>query len=521
LSKPIRTLLTEEQKLSIPAMSFTLAMCLIIGMESFILPVKAEYRMGILACSAAGIIYTALIFCFFLRFLHKNSVSNWLLAILNGVIVSIGMIVAPFFTRELFLIFVAVIIIASTILLGRWPTYAFSLVCFISDSLLFSQYTPSAGLNFLVEFLPIPIFAIVTVETICRMLHTAKMQVHRLEVLNMVAKSVTSSLEIKQVIALLKSTIQNALDADTYYVGLMENDGNSLHLELLFDDGEFYPSSYLPLENTLAGWVIHNRKSLFTGNLPEDMPKFGVHRFVVGQPKPSLSWMGTPLQTGERLLGLVAVASYKYYEFGKEDLQLLENVAQQASLAIDNAYHHAEVEEKSRLDSLTGAYNHRAFIQKLDETLAVAAVTRIPINVIMLDIDNFKSYNDNYGHLFGDKVLSRLTEVIRYHIRENDFVGRWGGEEFSITLQGAEISQVFEIAYRIQQSMKEIEFTARDGSSIPAPTISQGISTYPKDATETYTLIDMADQRLYIAKNRGRNQIVPHQEEIEEITKLD
>lgn len=322
-----------------------------------------------------GIIYAALIFFYFLRFLHKNSAINWLFAILNGVLVSLGMIFAPSFARELSLIFLAVIIITSTLFLGRWPTYAFSTICFISDRLLFSQSTPFEGLNFLIEFLPIPIFAIVAVETICRMLDTAKMQVHRLEVLNMVAKSVTSSLEIKQVIALLNSTIQNALDADTYYVGLMENDGNSLHLELLFDDGEFYPSTYLPLENTLAGWVIHNRKSLFTGNLPEDMPKFGIRRFVVGQPKPSLSWMGTPLQTGERLFGLVAVASYKYYEFGKEDLQLLENVAQQASLAIDNAYHHAEVEEKSQLDSLTGAYNHRAFIQKLDETLADAAVT--------------------------------------------------------------------------------------------------------------------------------------------------
>jgi diguanylate cyclase (GGDEF)-like protein len=521
LSKPIRTLLTEEQKLSIPALSFTLAMCLIIGVESFILPVTAEYRLGLLACSAVGIIYAALIFFYFLRFLHKNSAINWLFAILNGVLVSLGMIFAPSFARELSLIFLAVIIITSTLFLGRWPTYAFSTICFISDRLLFSQSTPFEGLNFLIEFLPIPIFAIVAVETICRMLDTAKMQVHRLEVLNMVAKSVTSSLEIKQVIALLNSTIQNALDADTYYVGLMENDGNSLRLELLFDDGEFYPSTYLPLENTLAGWVIHNRKSLFTGNLPEDMPKFGIRRFVVGQPKPSLSWMGTPLQTSERLLGLVAVASYKYYEFGKEDLQLLENVAQQASLAIDNAYHHAEVEEKSQLDSLTGAYNHRAFIQKLDETLADAAVTLIPVSVIMLDVDNFKSYNDNYGHLFGDKVLSRLTEVIRYHIRENDFVGRWGGEEFSITLQGADVSQVFEIARRIQQSMKQIEFTARDGSMIPAPTISQGISTYPSDAAGTYTLIDVADQRLYIAKNRGRNQIEPHQDVIEEITKLD
>jgi diguanylate cyclase (GGDEF)-like protein len=347
------------------------------------------------------------------------------------------------------------------------------------------------------------------------------LQVHRLQVLNTVAKSVSSSLEIKQVITLLNSTIQNALDADTYYVGLTEDEGKALHLELLYDEGEFYPLTYLPLHNTLAGWVIRNRKSLVSCNLPEDMPKLGLHRFVVGQQRASLSWMGTPLKSGDRILGLVAVASYKRDEFGTEDLELLENVAQQASLAIDNAYHHAEVEQKSRMDSLTGAYNHRAFIQKLDEGIATSDLTNLQLSVIMLDIDHFKIYNDSYGHLVGDKVLSRLTEVIRSHIRESDFVGRWGGEEFSIALQTADVNQASVIAQRIQKSMSVIEFITREGSSIPAPTVSQGIATYPVDADGTYGLIDAADQRLYIAKNRGRNEIEPHIKEVEPITKPD
>ena len=221
--------------------------------------------------------------------------------------------------------------------------------------------------------------------------------------------------------------------------------------------------------------------------------------------------MGTPLQTSERLFGLVAVASYNKNEFGKEDLELLENVAQQATMAIDNANHHSEVENQSRLDSLTAVLNHGSFIKNLEEKIIDSEVMHVPTSVIMLDIDNFKSYNDSYGHLVGDQVLKRLTEIIRRHLRDSDLVGRWGGEEFCIALPGADGARAFSIARRIQQSLSEIEFFARDGSAIPAPTVSQGFSVYPNDASETYSLIDVADQRLYIAKNRGRNEIEPHQ----------
>ena len=519
MPKLYRVLISEQQKLFMPALLATLAMCIFFGAGSFFLPIPAEYRWSILICNLVSAVFTILVYFLFFQRLQKIRTINWLLAILNALAVSIDMIYELTFARSLFLIFLAIIIFASTILLGRWPTYTFALICFITERLILQQSLHLSGFDYLIDSLPIPIFAIFAVETISRVLHRTNMQVHRLQVLNMVAKSVSSSLEIKQVITLLNSTIQNALDADTYYVGLMEKDGKALHLELLYDDGEFYPLTYLPLENTLAGWVIRNRKSLLSGNLPEDIPKIGVHRFVLGQPKPSLSWMGTPLKSGERILGLVAVASYKSDEFGKEDLELLENVAQQASMAIDNAYHHAEVEQKSRLDSLTGAYNHRAFIQKLDESVADSDVTNSPLAVIMLDIDHFKSYNDQYGHLVGDKVLSRLTEVIHSHIRESDFVGRWGGEEFSIALQTADVNRAYLIAQRVQQSMSEIQFITREGSSIPAPTVSQGIATYPLDADGTYGLIDAADQRLYIAKNRGRNEIEPHIEDIKQIIK--
>jgi diguanylate cyclase (GGDEF)-like protein len=502
-----RKALIEEQKLSLPAAILTLTVCLIMVVDGMFFEPAVPLRWYVIGLGLLGMAYTCALFYVALAHLNHHPVIKWVIAILNGAAISAAMFYEPAFASGISLVFIFSMIIIQTIVLGRWPTYLFALLVFFSDRFLIYPVSSTTIFRYFVESLPFPTFSIVAVETICRLRKIADLQLHRFKVLNMVARSVTSSLEAKQVVALLNSTIQYALDADTYYVGLLDATGKLIHLELLYDDGEFFPPTDLPLENTLAGWVLTHRKSLLTGNLPEELPRLGIKRFVVGKPKASQSWMGTPLQTRSHLFGLVAVASYRKNEFSLEDLQLLENVAQQASMAIDNANHHAEVEAQSQLDSLTKALNHGSFIKNLEEKIIDSEVTHMPTSLIMLDIDKFKDYNDNYGHLVGDQVLSRLTEVIHGHVRDTDLVGRWGGEEFCIALPGADAKRALSIARRIQQSMSEIVFLARDGTSIPAPTVSQGISVFPQEAADTFTLIDIADQRLYTAKNRGRNEI--------------
>ncbi len=507
MTGPGRKTLSEDQRLALPGAILSLVVCMILGLDGLFFEKSVPLSWYVVSLGLFGAVYTGLIYYIGLPHINDNPAIKWIIAFINGLLISAVLFFEPPSLGQFSLVFIFSMIIIQTIILGRWPTYLFALIAFISDRFLVHQIASSILFQFIIDNLPYPAFSIVAIETICRLRKAASLQVHRFEVLNMVARSVTSSLETRHVVALLNSTIQNALDAHTYYVGLLDPAGKSIHLELLYDDGEFFPPTDLPLENTLAGWVLTHRQSLLIGNLPEEMPRLGIKRFVVGKPKASQSWMGTPLQTSSQLFGLVAVASYNKNEFSREDLQLLENVAQQASMAIDNANHHAEVEAQSQLDSLTRALNHGSFIKNLEEKIIDSRVTHIPTSLIMLDIDKFKDYNDNYGHLVGDQVLSRLTEVIRSHIRDTDLVGRWGGEEFCIALPGTDIARAILIARRIQQSMSEIKFVARDGSPVPAPTVSQGISVFPEDADDTFPLIDIADQRLYTAKNRGRNEI--------------
>ena len=308
---------------------------------------------------------------------------------------------------------------------------------------------------------------------------------------------------------LLSAAFQNSIEADTYFVGI--RDGNEMRLELLYDDGEFYKNQKVKLEGSLSGWVLNNQKNLFLPDLRNEVNLPGVRLVLAGKHKTSLSWMGVPMK-GESVDGIIAIGSYHPNAFERADLELLSALAQHAAQAIDNAHRHAEVELQSQLDSLTHVYNHGHFIKLLEQHTDQARKENYPLSIIMLDIDYFKQYNDTYGHLAGDEILKNLCGIIKSHLKHTDAVGRWGGEEFAISLPNVNGEQAQQIANRIRLSMLKLSLRNHEQTTIPVPTVSQGIAVYPAEAKEVIKLIDLADKRLYIAKERGRNQVEPNEE---------
>lgn len=346
--------------------------------------------------------------------------------------------------------------------------------------------------------------AMITIETIHRLQHISQRHIQRLEIINEFSRQVTSSIDIEQVVALVNEAIRNALKADTYYLGI--SNGNQIELKLLYDDGEYFYNQVVNMEGTLSGWVIKNQKELFLPDLRRELHIPGIRLVIVGKQRASLSWMGVPMN-GIHVHGLIAVGSYQPDAFDRSDMELLANLTQHATLALDNAYHHSLVEEQARLDSLTSVYNHGYFLKVLHQMGEEALKSNHPLSVIMLDVDHFKKYNDIYGHLAGDEILVQLCMIIKKHIHSTDAVGRWGGEEFAIALPNANSQQAYQVAERIRQSIRQVTIHNPSEQTIPAPTVSQGIAVFPYEANEIIRLIDLADQRLYIAKARGRDQI--------------
>ena len=423
---------------------------------------------------------------------------------ISGTGLGILVYILPFHLKELIHILIVFGAIVTAIISGRYHTYIYLLIVMIVSIFGYLPDTLNAQ-NFL-EYITPFVISIIAVETYLRIKDTAQQHIQRLETINTVSRQLMQSLDTDQVLALLNATILDTIEADTYFIGMLK--GEELQLDLFYDDGEFYNGLRVPLEGTLASWVINNQKPLFLPDLRDDVQLDGVKVRIIGKEKTSLSWIGVPLNTAN-ITGVMALASYKPNAFDLADLELLSSLAQHVTLALDNTIRHAQVEEQARLDSLTGVYNHGYFLKRLAEQAKETATAKTPLSLIMLDIDYFKQYNDTYGHLVGDQILNSLCSAIKQHIKQGDAVGRWGGEEFIISLPNATGEQATQVAKRISETMAGLRVEDREHRTVPVPTVSQGIGMFPSEADEIYRLIDLADRRLYVAKERGRNQIEP------------
>jgi len=171
--------------------------------------------------------------------------------------------------------------------------------------------------------------------------------------------------------------------------------------------------------------------------------------------------------------------------------------------------------EFGRVDGLTGLYNHRYFHDRLDEELTRAERYGHNVSLLMIDIDHFKFYNDNYGHLMGDRVLKELAGILKGRIRHSDIVARYGGEEFCIVLPYHRKEEATIVAERIREAVKKYPFLYEELQPEGDLTVSIGIATFPNDAYERLQLIDCADKALYRAKGEGRNRVIKYSEELD------
>ena len=167
-----------------------------------------------------------------------------------------------------------------------------------------------------------------------------------------------------------------------------------------------------------------------------------------------------------------------------------------------------KVQEKSEKDGLTGAFNKGTLLQKGAESFKRSKLLKVDMSILVFDIDFFKKINDNpqLGHPGGDFVLKELVKTIQTKlIRSDDFLGRYGGEEFVVILFGSNIVQAAEIGERLRKTIEDHEFVYQ-GVNVPV-TISVGVSTKSPEMSTWEELFAVADQRLYMSKRNGRNRV--------------
>jgi len=465
---------------------------------------ESAYNFPLLFYAVIAILYASINSLLIARTTNYNESYGWANAILGGIGLGFLFYLLPERIEEATHLLVVFGMVAVATVSGRKQAYANLLSTLIVSLPLMIQSLrePDRVLEYFVPF----VIAAIVCEVFFMMKDTTQQHIHRLETINKVSRQIMLTLDTEESISLLNAAIRDALEADTYFVGIIKD--SEIHLELFYDDGEYFNGVHVPFEGTLSGWVIKNQKDLFLPDLRDEVQLEGVRRIIIGKEKTSLSWMGVPL-IAANVTGVISLSSYSPNAFDLADMELLSSLAQHITLALDNTIRHAQVEEQARLDSMTGVYNHGYFLKKLEEQAEESISSGVPLSLIMLDIDYFKHYNDTFGHLLGDRILNALCICIKQHIKQEDAVGRWGGEEFVISLPGATGEQAMQVAKRVSETMASLRVEDREQRTVPVPTVSQGIAVFPSEADEIYHLIDLADSRLYVAKERGRNQIEP------------
>ncbi len=212
-----------------------------------------------------------------------------------------------------------------------------------------------------------------------------------------------------------------------------------------------------------------------------------------------------PLEQGGRAHGLITVGR-SGRQFTDDDRELLRSLASQATLALENVELHFQVRRQAVTDELTGLANHGRFQELLSVEIEQVRRYRHPVGLIMLDIDDFKSVNDTYGHQQGDVVLKHVARVVRETSREADAPARYGGEEMALILPHTDLEGSYAIAERLRIAIERLRIPMLDQQGVLRVTASVGVAA-SSDGQKS-ALISDADSALYAAKRKGKNRTV-------------
>lgn len=337
-----------------------------------------------------------------------------------------------------------------------------------------------------------------------RLLEAAERRAAQLEALYRASLSLTSSLDLHQVLdAILKSTMELIRGSQDAHIFLYE-DERLMFGAALWEDGSKGTPFAEPRPAGLTYSVARQGEAIVVQDVR-------THPLYADMPEDWSGWQGSivglPLKIGERVVGVMNVANERPHAFGESSLRLLRLLGDQAAIAIENARLHRLVVEQARTDIITGLNNRRALDRRLEEEVQRSIRYGRPFSLIMIDLDNFKQVNDTYGHPVGDQILKQVGACLRKMVRDIDLLARFGGDEFALVLTETDEAAGEKLARRVQQAVEACELKLPDGTPLRL-TVSMGMATFPTHADSATTLLVAADQALYVAKHSGTGKFV-------------
>ncbi|MGH2376700.1 MAG: GAF domain-containing protein [bacterium] len=320
-----------------------------------------------------------------------------------------------------------------------------------------------------------------------------------LQVLYEAARSVSGTLDLRTVLDSLVSVTCKAFGYDNGALLMVDPESGDLTVEASYGQTEPLVGKRVPSGVGITGWVARTGTPLVVDDVRQDS------RYDQFDAR-TRSELAVPLIAEGKVLGVFNVESARLAAFGSRDLHMLMTLASYAVIAIQNAHLYEQAQRLAITDGLTELHNHRYLFDALDRLLERARRDTQPLSLIMLEIDNFKRFNDTYGHQQGDEVLRTISMLLRRGSRPSDIVARHGGDEFMVVLPGTSKTPAQETAERLRRAVEAYPLILA-GDVVTAVTLSVGVATFPQDGHTVDTLVEAVDRAQYTAKRSGGNKV--------------
>lgn len=317
-----------------------------------------------------------------------------------------------------------------------------------------------------------------------------------------IGKAVTSTLDREEILQIILNRLSQLILAQNWTLYLMDESHDELQFEVVVGlDGHDILERRLKVGEGIAGKVAKTGKPVL---VPDTSKEPDFDRRVDSQTGfKTHSLITLPLMLGEKVIGVLQIINPESQELFEEPFfPILQILSDFVAIAINNAINHEKMEKLVITDDVSGYYNSRYLHQRLKEIIDSGQMT----SLVFLDMDNFKDIVDTYGHPLGSKTLKEVAQVIASQLTENDFLVRYGGDEYVVVLPDQNKKKALETVKKIHNALNKAIFLKEDGHHVKV-SASFGLANYPEDAGDLKSLLLSADISMYKSKNSGKNSI--------------
>ncbi len=324
-----------------------------------------------------------------------------------------------------------------------------------------------------------------------------------------ISRTIASLLDIQEMLRQVTGIIKRAIPFDRISLYLLDENREKLNL-YFFSGLDVKQKINLDIGQGTPGRIVESGEHAQIHDLAVFYETFNDFVHFPDEEKRDGSYIGVALKVHNATIGVIGMDSAKKYGLGVDDMDFMAVLSHQIAAGIDRARLFEKIQQLSQLDGLTGLYNHRMFQSRLRQEMSRRNRTQKPLSLIMLDIDQFKQFNDNYGHQAGDAVLKELSLIITSQSRcaSIDVCCRYGGEEFAVIMPELELHNAVKVAERIRRVVESNDFSICENNAAAKVTISLGVSGITgADDMSPEELVKKADDALYLSKKNGRNRV--------------